>query len=80
MKFNLVNRAVFVLIFILLIADIVNVHRFLFPVSYLIEMVLLVLVLVYLIICLLNSDREVAKFGALFSAIDFLLLIWAMFS
>lgn len=80
MKFNLINRAVFVLIFIILIANIVNVHRLIFPFSYLIEVILLVFVLIYLLICLLNSNSEVARFGALFSAIDFILLIWAMFS
>lgn len=80
MKFAIANRVMFVLIFILLIADIVNFHRFIFPISYLIEVILLMIVSIYLIICLLNSNKEIAKFGALFSVINILLLIWAMFS
>lgn len=78
MNFGKCNRIICILIVITIIMG-CFFHASFVPFNYILEIILLLGTFIYLIICALNQDREIAKFGLLFSFVYMIILIILMF-
>ncbi|MDO5848120.1 MAG: hypothetical protein Q4P18_01145 [Methanobrevibacter sp.] len=80
MDFKMGNRLMFALMILLLIANIFEVSKSIFPVSYILEMMLFFISFLYLILCYQNKNEVyLARPGMIFSIFTIIMIIWAMF-